>query len=106
MNLVLGAGDLDLDYYGFIVSSLNKPSCLSLEIIILRGSVNTKGSFPGTTMNLKYEREINKPTYGATYIGGKGCNDGGVIFCWPRGHKTLQPGDKSVHGVWNVLFYS
>jgi len=71
INLILSAGDLNMDYYGFIVSSLNKP------LLFVFGNHNLKklhkyrktssDSFP-----LKTEQIINfQKTYGATYVGDK-----------------------------------
>lgn len=92
VNLVLGAGDLDLDYYGFIVSSLNKPLLFIFGNHNLARIGEYKREFSGYNDELKYEREINKPTYGATYIGGKVVTIGGVIFAGLGGTKRYNRG--------------
>ncbi len=90
--LILGAGDLDLDYYGFIVSSLNKPLFFIFGNHNLNRIGEYKKEFAGYEAEFKYERELMKPSYGATYIGGRVINLGGVIFAGLGGSKRYNRG--------------
>ena len=75
VDVILGAGDLPLEYYGFIVSSLNKPLYfvfgnhnLKRYEIFKKGDnsrPNLYGDGPGGSMNLY------RNSFGATYIGDK-----------------------------------
>jgi len=71
IDLILSAGDLNMDYYGFIVSSLNKP------LLFVFGNHNLKKLHKyrktnSNTFPLETEQTISfQKTYGATYIGDK-----------------------------------
>ncbi len=68
IDLVISAGDLDLNYYGFIVSSLNKP------LLFVFGNHNLK-NIPNYRIEYRDLPPINNSrlvyprTYGSTYIG-------------------------------------
>ncbi|MBF9016837.1 MULTISPECIES: metallophosphoesterase [unclassified Oceanispirochaeta] len=73
VELVLGAGDLNMDYYGFIVSSLNKP------LYFVFGNHNLKhfNAFKKRESPLQYQPDgaamdsLYGHSFGATYIGDK-----------------------------------
>jgi uncharacterized protein len=73
VDLVLGAGDLNMDYYGFIVSSLNKP------LYFVFGNHNLKhfNAFKKKDNTLSYQPEgstmynLYKNSFGASYLGDK-----------------------------------
>ncbi|MDC7240087.1 MAG: metallophosphoesterase [Spirochaetales bacterium] len=74
VDIVLGAGDLNLDYYGFIVSSLNRP------LYFVFGNHNLTHFKSFRKMDNSYTTESNpdltmeniyKTSFGATYIGDK-----------------------------------
>ena len=71
IDLVLSAGDLDLKYYGFIVSSLNKP------LLFVFGNHNLKFLHRYRSVNNQFSIEtpdtIGKlsPSYGSIYLGDK-----------------------------------
>lgn len=65
VELVLGAGDLPLEYYSYIVSSLNVP------LLFVYGNHNLSylESFQGRTTEQTHEESIlNKFSFGATFI--------------------------------------
>ncbi|MBT3274014.1 MAG: metallophosphoesterase [Spirochaetales bacterium] len=92
IDLILGAGDLDLEYYGFIVSSLNKP------LLFVFGNHNLKRiSF----FNRKYRQELGKPidsdnpfgnSFGSTYIGGKVARQNGLLIAGLGGSRKYNQG--------------
>ncbi len=73
VELVLGAGDLPLEYYGFIVSSLNKP------LYFVFGNHNLKrysvfkknAAFSQSDVDYSSPENIYSNSFGATYIGDK-----------------------------------
>ena len=92
VDLVLGAGDLDLSYYGFIVSSLNKP------LLFVFGNHNLEkiGQF-----KKRYESEFEDPTsgliaerhsYGSTCIGGRVVREKGLIIAGLGGSRRYNRG--------------
>lgn len=91
VDLVLSAGDLDLDYYSFIVSSLNKP------LLFVFGNHNLQriGDYrPNWEDNFK-EEELHpalRKSYGATYIGFKTCNINGLLIAGLGGTKRYNRG--------------
>lgn len=77
VDLVLAAGDLPLSYYGFIVSSLNKPLLFVFgnhELKYLPGYRNSRG-LPHTSFGSDY----STPSFGSTYVGGRVERIKGVI---------------------------
>lgn len=73
VDLVLGAGDLNMDYYGFIVSSINKP------LYFVFGNHNLKhfNAFKKKDSSLSYQPDgqtmnnLYRHSFGATYLGDK-----------------------------------
>ncbi len=68
IDLVISAGDLEMDYYGYIASSLNKP------LLFIFGNHNLKriGYYRKEYSKMLYDRlNSSYPSFGSTYIGGK-----------------------------------
>jgi len=92
VDLVLGAGDLDLDYYGFIVSSLNKP----LLFVFGNHNLNKIHHFRREYAS-DYPPDIHphagEPlSYGSTYVGGKVIRNGGLIIAGLGGSMRYNDG--------------
>ncbi len=89
-KLVLSAGDLRMEYYGFIVSSLNVPLCFvfgnhNLERIHhyrreYRSSYDMDGEF------------MQRQTFGATYVGGKVIKVKGLLIAGLGGSMRYNKG--------------
>lgn len=92
IDLVIAAGDLDLDYYGFIVSSLNKPLLFVFgnhnlsKIHQYRREYST--DFPPEVHPLTSELS----SYGATYVGGKVRRVEGLIIAGLGGSMRYNDG--------------
>lgn len=96
VDMVLGAGDLDLDYYGYIVSVLNRP------LLFVFGNHNLKNIH-------KYRREyahvrfdhiplnMMPKTYGSTYVGRKVKNVNGLIVAGLGGSRRYNNGINQFH---------
>ena len=71
IDLILSAGDLELKYYGFIVSSLNKP------LLFVFGNHNLKSlrryRYKNDQLNIEKPDTITNlsPSYGSIYLGDK-----------------------------------
>lgn len=90
VDLVLAAGDLDLDYYGFVVSSLNKPLLFvfgnhNLASIRYYKKAYAEPFEPVTS-------ESFRPSYGSTYVGGKVVKIKGVIVAGLGGSRRYNRG--------------
>jgi uncharacterized protein len=79
VDFILGAGDLDLEYYGYIVSVLNKP------LYYVFGNHNLKYFEPiaRKTTLIEYPdpsgiHEV--PSFGSSYIGGKAVKQGKLLI--------------------------
>jgi len=91
VDLVLSAGDLEMDYYGYIVSSLNKP------LLFVFGNHNLSRiayyrheyrSFP----SLAEKEEFIEKSYGSTYVGGKVLRRRGLIVAGLGGSMRYNKG--------------
>jgi uncharacterized protein len=104
IDLVLSAGDLDLDYYGFIVSSLNKP------LLFVFGNHNL------ASIN-HYRKEYDdifapelRPQLGdglasgSTYVGGKAVRVGGLIVAGLGGSMKYNNGQNQFSELGMFLF--
>ncbi len=92
IDFVLGAGDLDLDYYGFIVSSINKP----LYFVFGNHNLSKIHHFRKEYSN-DFPQEIHPHTgenysYGSTYIGGKVVWAQGLIIAGLGGSMRYNDG--------------
>ncbi len=91
MDFVLGAGDLELDYYGFIVSSLNRP------LLFVFGNHNLS-RLPVYKKRLQSSFELTpgesylQPSFGSTYIGSKVKTLSEVIVAGLGGSKKYNDG--------------
>jgi len=68
IDLVLGAGDLPMDYYGYIVSSLNK------KLFFVFGNHNLKHYNRFTNVNNNYsfdQSTVNQQSFGSIFVSGK-----------------------------------
>jgi uncharacterized protein len=89
VDLVLSAGDLELEYYGFIVSSINK------RLLFIFGNHNLS-RLPMYRKHLRdpYSRDVSntilQPSFGSTYIGGKVIREKDVIFAGLGGSKRYN----------------
>lgn len=92
IDLVLAAGDLELDYYGFIVSSLNKP------LLFVFGNHNLSkihhfrreyaSGFPPD-----FHPHVGEPvSHGSTYLGAKATRIGGLIIAGLGGSMRYNDG--------------
>ncbi|MBU0935894.1 MAG: metallophosphoesterase [Spirochaetes bacterium] len=69
IDLILGAGDLDLDYYEFLVSSLNKPLLFVFGNHNLQSISRYRKEFAPAHVSFNYDG-LNKGSNGLQYIGG------------------------------------
>ena len=89
IDLVLGAGDLDMEYYGFIVSSLNKP----LLFVFGNHNLDKISSF-----KRKYREEFSDSleyfthSYGSICVGGKVTSINGIIVAGLGGTRKYNGG--------------
>lgn len=70
IDLVLSAGDLELDYYGFIVSSLNKPLLFVFGNHNLK-SLNNYRKIDSDSIGTSDNISSIKKSYGSIYVGDK-----------------------------------
>lgn len=90
VDMVLGAGDLELEFYGFIVSSLNKPLLFVFGNHHLTRLPNYRKSLRSPYERL--EGGIMAPSFGSTYVGGKVKIVGGVIVAGLGGSRKYNDG--------------
>ncbi len=92
VDIVLGAGDLPLDYYSFIVSCLNKPLLYIFgnhELSSLKAIKNRSAHDPENWIG-----DIQmKEKYGATYIGGKTLRQDKVLITGLGGSMRYNDGE-------------
>jgi uncharacterized protein len=90
IDLVLGAGDLDMSYYGFIVSSLNKP------LLFVFGNHNLEKI---SYFKKRFQSDYEDPTlgtlarrhsYGSTCIGGRVVREKGLIIAGLGGSRRYN----------------
>lgn len=90
VDLVLSAGDLDLEYYGFIVSSTNKP------LLFVFGNHNLSKI---SLFKRRYADHISgelddpyRPSFGSTFIGGKVTKTKGLLVAGLGGSRRYNGG--------------
>ncbi|HUZ16782.1 MAG TPA: metallophosphoesterase [Spirochaetia bacterium] len=104
IDLVLGAGDLDLDYYGFIVSSLNKP------LLFVFGNHNlNKIHYYRKEYADSFDSEVaivpgDLPSAGSTYVGGKVVRVRGLIIAGLGGSMRYNDGQNQFTETGMFLF--
>lgn len=98
IDLVLGAGDLDLPYYGYIVSMLNKP------LAFVFGNHNLKrissyrkeyriGMISWSMINENQDNDdFIERSFGATYVGDKTINFHGLLIAGLGGSRRYNKG--------------
>ena len=91
IDLVLSAGDLPMDYLGFLASSLNKP------VVFVFGNHNLKhlDRFRGRTRSV-FEEPMQKGFvnfFGATHVGGKVKKIKGLLIAGLGGSKRYNNGE-------------
>lgn len=89
VDLVIGAGDLPMEYLGFIASSLNKP------VLFVFGNHNLKGfdQFRKIRKNAVDYTNIEQHNYGSTYIDNKVVRIKGTIFAGLGGSIRYNHGE-------------
>ena len=78
IDLVLAAGDLPLSYYGFIVSSLNRPLLFVFgnhELAELSRYRHSRGLSP-----VSFKDDYSAPSFGSIHIGGRVKRIKGIII--------------------------
>ncbi len=91
IDLVISAGDLELRYYGFIVSSLNKP------LLFVFGNHNLSHI---AEYRIEYRRTmppvkalgLTAQSFGSTYIGGRVINSNGLLIAGLGGSYNYNRG--------------
>ncbi len=91
IDLVLGAGDLPLKYYGFIVSSLNKPLMYVFGNHHLQDfdAIHGKNTYPSL---LDHHEQVNRFSYGSIHIGGRARKMQGILIAGLGGCKNYNKG--------------
>ena len=90
VDLILGAGDLELTYYGFIVSSLNKPLLFVFGNHNLSEIGEYKRQFRDSSDPIGYS--LSKPSYGSTFVSGKVKRVSGIIVAGLGGSRRYNGG--------------
>jgi Icc-related predicted phosphoesterase len=80
VDVVLSAGDLPMDYLGFIVSSLNKPLYFVFGNHNLKELAYYRPTFEERLIQRDFNYEAESTASGATYLGSKVRREGGLIF--------------------------
>ena len=92
IDLILSAGDLELNYYGFIVSSLNKPLLFVFGNHNLKSLHNYRKNTSNTvSKNIEAFQTIQK-SYGSIYIGDKVKNIKSLLIAGLGGSKIYNGG--------------
>ncbi|MBN1646627.1 MAG: metallophosphoesterase [Spirochaetales bacterium] len=91
VDFILSAGDLDLEYYGYIVSMLNKP------LYYVFGNHNLKYFIPiarKRQMDYPQPAEMRDiPSFGSRYIGGKVVRQGKLLIAGIGGSLRYNRGE-------------
>ncbi len=103
VQFVLAAGDLHLEYYGFIVSSLNVPLCFVFGNHNLERIKDYRREFRNL-YSLNPEAFHHYHSYGATYVGGKTVKIKGLLIAGLGGSMRYNRGDNQFTEVGMFLF--
>ena len=91
VRLVLGAGDLRMEYYGFIVSSLNTPLCFVFGNHNLERIRDYRREYRGIyRMDDAFHQKVS---FGATYVGGKVVKVKGLLIAGLGGSMRYNKGE-------------
>ena len=104
IDLVLGAGDLDLDYYGFIVSALNKPLLFVFGNHNLQDIECYRREYADTFGSQPFFHPETIQSYGATYVGGKVIRAGNLIIAGLGGSMKYNDGQNQFTETGMFLF--
>ncbi len=80
IDIVLGAGDLDLTYYGYIVSMLNKPLAFVFGNHNLKRISHYRREYRTDLFQTEGDGEFLQKSYGSTYVGGKAIKFHGLLI--------------------------
>ena len=92
IDMVLGAGDLDLPYYGFIVSTLNKPLTFVFGNHNLQRISYHRKEYQLGLMTTQQEEEFVERSFGSTYVGDKVLNFHGLLIAGLGGSRRYNRG--------------
>jgi len=92
VDLVLSAGDLDLPYYGFIVSTMNKPLLFVFGNHNLKRIGHYRKEYREDNLRNVMKDEFLERTYGSTYIGGRVIRKEGIIIAGLGGSMRYNKG--------------
>mgnify|MGYP006293513427 CR=1 FL=1 len=92
IDMVLGAGDLDLPYYGFIVSTLNKPLTFVFGNHNLKRISYYRKEYQLGLMTTQQEEEFVERSFGSTYVGDKVLNFHGLLIAGLGGSRRYNRG--------------
>ena len=92
IDLVLSAGDLDLSYYGFIVSMLNKPLLFVFGNHNLKRIGHYRREYNEQSYSSAWGNEFIEQTYGSTYIGMRIRRTNGLIIAGLGGSLRYNAG--------------
>jgi Icc-related predicted phosphoesterase len=91
VDLVLGAGDLELPYYGYIVSSLNKPLAFVFGNHNLKRISFYRKEHSPVQMDLSGTSFLER-SFGSTYVGDRVIKMGGVLVAGLGGSMEYNGG--------------
>lgn len=89
--MIISAGDLDLSYYGYIVSSLNKNLFFVFGNHNLKEIYNFRKEYASDTEG-RVPLGILQRTYGSTYIGGRIVREKGLLIAGLGGSYSYNKG--------------
>jgi hypothetical protein len=93
IGLVLSAGDLPLNYYDFIMSTLNKPLLFVFGNHNLKGMEHYRGVSEALGRFSPLRREAEVPATGAVYINGRVRREKGVLVAGLGGSRWYNGGE-------------
>lgn len=93
VGLVLSAGDLPLNYYDFIISTLNKPLLFVFGNHNLRGFENYSGCADPLGRNSSGRRDAESSCSGAVYISGRVRREKKVLVAGMGGSRWYNGGE-------------
>lgn len=92
IDLVLSAGDLDLSYYGFIVSNLNKPLLFVFGNHNLKRIGHYRREYNDQNLRPLFKDSFLERTFGSTYIGTRTVRVKGLIIAGLGGSMRYNNG--------------
>nr|MDA3941125.1 metallophosphoesterase [Spirochaetia bacterium] len=92
IDLILSAGDLELNYYGFIVSSLNKPLLFVFGNHNLKSLSNYRKNNSESRYNNSDLYADSRKSYGSIYIGDRAKNIKSILIAGLGGSRKYNGG--------------